>query len=217
MIDAKFTLEMQKNGVQKTVHVKSGETNGARRLLITLTNNGAVVPLEDKTVACFKRTDSTTTLLENAATVDDNVIVFTIPSLAPGEHFIEFAVQDEELAEIEAEVDRRMIEKDEEVVSLNNQIAELTQQRDKLLNSESANRDEITKLNNRIGILENKLERRRKQVASLSGKLKRRDAKIENLSEKARAGRIAERRAGKIKAPGYIDCDRELFSDDAVY
>ncbi len=95
----------------------------------------------------------------------------------------------EELEAVEAEVDRRMAEKDEEVVSLNNQIAELTAQRDELIKNEQANRDEIIKLNNRIDILKTKLERRRKEVTSLQGKLRRRDAKVDRLTEQMREAR----------------------------
>lgn len=95
----------------------------------------------------------------------------------------------EELEAVEAEIDRRMAEKDEEVVSLNNQIAELTAQRNELMKNEKANRDEIVKLNNRIGILRDRLEKRREQVASLQGKLRRRDAKVDRLTEQMKEAR----------------------------
>ena len=72
---------------------------------------------------------------------------------------------------------------------LNSKISELTALRDELMKNEKANRDEIVKLNNRIGILESKLERRRKQVVSLQGKLRRRDAKVDRLTERMKEAR----------------------------
>lgn len=44
MIECKFSLELTKNGIQKTVYAKAGEKN-ARKLVITLTENGKVYDL----------------------------------------------------------------------------------------------------------------------------------------------------------------------------
>ncbi len=76
----------------------------------------------------------------------------------------ESTLSQEDLDDIEAEVDRRMIDKDEQITALNNQIAELSSQRDELMQNEKENRAEITKLNNRISILEDKIKRRRKRM-----------------------------------------------------
>ena len=76
----------------------------------------------------------------------------------------ESTLSQEDLDDIEAEVDRRMIDKDEQITALNNQIAELSSQRDELMQNEKENRAEITKLINRISILEGKIERRRKRM-----------------------------------------------------
>lgn len=99
----------------------------------------------------------------------------------------ESSLSQEELADIETEVDNRMLNEDSRIAELNTQIADLTSQREELMQNEKANRDEIVKLNNRITILQNRLEKRKKQVQSLKGKVKRRDSKIETLSEERRA------------------------------
>lgn len=96
MIDAKLTLEVQKNGVQKTVHVKEGESAGARRLLITLTNNGSVVDVSEMTVAVYLKTPTETDLVPDTTSIEENTIVFEIPTLNEGQYFLEVAVQDDD-------------------------------------------------------------------------------------------------------------------------
>lgn len=44
MIECKFSLELTKNGIQKSIHAKAGE-NQARKLIITLTESGSVFEL----------------------------------------------------------------------------------------------------------------------------------------------------------------------------
>lgn len=72
---------------------------------------------------------------------------------------------------------------------LSSKIRELTAQRDELMKNEKANRDEIVKLNNRIGILRDRLEKHREQVVSLKGKLRRRDARVDRLTEQMKEAR----------------------------
>lgn len=96
MIDAKMTLDVQKNGVQKTVYIKEGETAGARRIIITLTNNGKVVGVVGKTVFCYIKRPTATNLVTDATHVDDdtNTIIFDVPSLSEGTYYLELVVQD---------------------------------------------------------------------------------------------------------------------------
>lgn len=92
MIDAKMTLELQKNGIQKTVHCMSGESE-ARRLIITLTNNGKVFdPASYDAVAIFE--DETGTI-GCRADVAPGEIDLILPTLEPGEYIFELAIGDE--------------------------------------------------------------------------------------------------------------------------
>lgn len=52
LIDYRFSLELTKGGIQKTLHAKSGEGNG-RRALITLTESGKVFDLDGCTARVF--------------------------------------------------------------------------------------------------------------------------------------------------------------------
>ena len=92
MIDAKMTLDLQKNGIQKTVHCMSGESE-ARRLIITLTNNGKVFdPASYDAVAIFE--DETGTI-GCRADVAPGEIDLILPTLEPGEYIFELAIGDE--------------------------------------------------------------------------------------------------------------------------
>lgn len=52
MIDYRFSLELTKGGIQRTLHAKSGEGNG-RRALITLTESGKVFDVEGSAARVF--------------------------------------------------------------------------------------------------------------------------------------------------------------------
>lgn len=92
MIDAKMTLELQKNGIQKTVHCMSGESE-ARRLIITLTNNGKVFdPASYDAVAIFETETGT---IGCRADVASGEIELILPTLEPGEYIFELAIGDE--------------------------------------------------------------------------------------------------------------------------
>lgn len=55
MIECRFSLELTKNGIQKSVYAKTGEVN-SRMLVVTLTQNGKVYDLEEHTAVVFLET-----------------------------------------------------------------------------------------------------------------------------------------------------------------
>ena len=77
MIECKFSLNLSKNGVQKTVYAKAGEIN-ARMLIITLSHNGKVYELDGHSAMVF---------LENGenflADIVDNTVQAVIPNAFP--------------------------------------------------------------------------------------------------------------------------------------
>jgi hypothetical protein len=90
MIDYKFSLELTKNGVQKSIHAKASEEN-ARRMIITLTVNGNVYDITDHKVRVFFH-DGT---YVDTASVEDGRIVFILPEALTsfaGEKTCEFKV-----------------------------------------------------------------------------------------------------------------------------
>lgn len=98
MIDAKITLELQKNGVQKTVHCKAGES-GMRRILITLVSDGSVVDISNLTftTTCYDSEETGTKLiLENCTDKSDafNTVIFTIPPFTSGIKLCELCVKE---------------------------------------------------------------------------------------------------------------------------
>ena len=74
MVECKLSLELTKNGVQKSVHAKMGEKD-SRKLLVTLTEKGKVFDLEGYE-ARVSYDDKTYT----KATIDGNVVEFILPS-----------------------------------------------------------------------------------------------------------------------------------------
>ena len=94
MIDAKMTLELQKNGIQKTVHCMSNEED-ARYLIVTLTNNGKVVDMSSyDVVAYYENGDSVIGL---NATNSGESVTFPLPTLRKaGEYIFELIVGDAE-------------------------------------------------------------------------------------------------------------------------
>ena len=79
MIECKFTLDLSKNGIQKTVHAKAGEQN-ARKLIITLTHSGGVFDVQDCSAEVYFDTNAF-----SQAEIRNNAVEFTIPAgLAEG-------------------------------------------------------------------------------------------------------------------------------------
>ena len=77
MIECKFSLNLSKNGVQKTVYAKAGESN-ARMLIITLSHNGKVYELEGHSAMVFLESG------ENfLADIVDNTVQAVIPNAFP--------------------------------------------------------------------------------------------------------------------------------------
>lgn len=74
MVECKLSLELTKNGAQKSVQAKMGEKK-SRKLLITLTEKGKVFDLEGYE-ARVSYDDKTYT----KATIDGNVVEFILPS-----------------------------------------------------------------------------------------------------------------------------------------
>lgn len=99
MIDYKFSLELTKNGVQKSIHAKASEEN-ARRMIITLTVNGNVYDITDHKVRVFFH-DGT---YVDTASVEDGRIVFILPEALTsfaGEKTCEFKIyRDEEFVNV---------------------------------------------------------------------------------------------------------------------
>ena len=89
MVECKLSLELTKNGVQKSVHAKMGEKD-SRKLLVTLTEKGKVFDLEGYE-ARVSYDDKTYT----KATIDGNVVEFILPSTllsGPGERLCELEI-----------------------------------------------------------------------------------------------------------------------------
>lgn len=89
MVECKLSLELTKNGVQKSVQAKMGEKD-SRKLLITLTEKGKVYDLEGYE-ARVSYDDKTYT----KATIDGNVVEFILPSTllsGPGERLCELEI-----------------------------------------------------------------------------------------------------------------------------
>lgn len=76
MIDYKFSLELTKNGIQKRIHAKAGESN-SRRLVITLTESGKVMSLDGLSASVFF--ENSTKAKNNPERIND-VFVFVLPS-----------------------------------------------------------------------------------------------------------------------------------------
>ena len=73
MIECRFSLEVTKNGIQKSVYAKAGEVN-ARTLVVTLTQNGKVCELSDCTAMVF---------LENGNSFDAEIVGNTVNAVIP--------------------------------------------------------------------------------------------------------------------------------------
>lgn len=77
MIECKFSLDLTKNGIQKTVYAKAGEQN-ARKLIVTLTHSGCVFVL-----ASQEKTYSAKVFLESGETFDAEVVGNTVQAVIP--------------------------------------------------------------------------------------------------------------------------------------
>lgn len=77
MIECKFSLDLTKNGIQKTVYAKAGEQN-ARKLIVTLTHSGCVFVL-----ASQEKTYSAKVFLETGETFDAEVVGNTVQAVIP--------------------------------------------------------------------------------------------------------------------------------------
>lgn len=73
MIECRFSLEVTKNGIQKSVYAKAGEVN-ARTLIVTLTQNGKVCDLSNCTAMIF---------LENGNKFDAEIVGNTVNAVIP--------------------------------------------------------------------------------------------------------------------------------------
>ena len=102
LIDKSITLELQNNGVQKSVHCMSGES-GSRRLLVTLTNNGDVVDVTNKifyllvknetTDEVFKA-DNDTITFDGDDINDNHTICVKLPTMNEGKYILEIVITD---------------------------------------------------------------------------------------------------------------------------
>ncbi len=91
MVDYKFSLELTKNGIQKSIHAKAGENN-SRRLVITLTEAGKIFALGGLNAKVFLEDGK---YLENAASVVGNTVEVVIPKelvSAEGVRFCEIKI-----------------------------------------------------------------------------------------------------------------------------
>lgn len=77
MIECKFSLDLTKNGTQKTIYAKAGEQN-ARKMIITLTHSGSVFLLQTE-----KKEYSAKVFLENGSTFDAEVVGNTVHAVIP--------------------------------------------------------------------------------------------------------------------------------------
>lgn len=84
MIECKMSLALDKNGTQKIVHCKAGESN-ARLLRISTTWNGELFPVVDLTPRVYRQLPDGSTVYHEA-TMDEETgdILFTIPTMEAG-------------------------------------------------------------------------------------------------------------------------------------
>lgn len=73
MVECRFSLELTKNGIQKTIYAKAGEVN-SRALIATLTQNGKVYNLTDCSAIIF---------LENGDNFEAEIVGDTIKAIIP--------------------------------------------------------------------------------------------------------------------------------------
>lgn len=79
MIEYKFTLDLTKGGIQRSIYAKAGE-NQARKLIITLTHSGGVFDVQDCSAEVYFDTNTF-----SQAEIRNNAVEFTIPAgLAEG-------------------------------------------------------------------------------------------------------------------------------------
>jgi hypothetical protein len=77
LIECKFSLDLTKNGIQKTVYAKAGEQN-ARKLIVTLTHSGCVFVL-----ASQEKTYSAKVFLETGENFEAEVVGNTVQAVIP--------------------------------------------------------------------------------------------------------------------------------------
>ena len=75
MIECKFTLDLSKNGIQKTVHAKAGEQN-ARKLIITLTQSGNVYDITNHTAEVYFESNT-----YSKAKIVGNTVEYVLPDV----------------------------------------------------------------------------------------------------------------------------------------
>lgn len=93
LIEVKISLELTKNGIQKTVFAKAGE-HGARRIIINLTCNGKVLDVSDAAYDMHMLTQNGTEIDDYAefCEKEGTGYAFSIPALTEGERIFEVAV-----------------------------------------------------------------------------------------------------------------------------
>ncbi len=93
MIEVKISLELTKNGIQKTVFAKAGE-HGARRIIINLTCNGKVLDVSDAAYDMHLLTQNGTEIDDYAefCEKEGTGYAFSVPALTEGERIFEVAV-----------------------------------------------------------------------------------------------------------------------------
>lgn len=93
MIEVKISLELTKNGIQKTVFAKAGE-HGARRIIINLTCNGKVLDVSDAAYDMHMLTQNGTEIDDFAefCEKEGTGYAFSIPALTEGERIFEVAI-----------------------------------------------------------------------------------------------------------------------------
>lgn len=93
MVDEKFSIDLAKNGVQKTIYAKQGDT-GLRKMSITLTSNGKVVSLAGYSLKALYDNDTYVSLENEGNPIEillDGVICRSV-----GEHYCEILVYSED-------------------------------------------------------------------------------------------------------------------------
>lgn len=93
MVEEKFSIDLTKNGVQKTIYAKQGDT-GLRKMSITLTSNGKVVSLAGYSLKALYDNDTYVSLENEGNPIEillDGVICQSV-----GEHYCEILVYSED-------------------------------------------------------------------------------------------------------------------------
>lgn len=76
MVECKISLELTKNGIQKSIHAKAGESN-SRKLVITLTEAGKVFELSGLNARVFLEDG---TYIDDGVSIVGNTVEFILPA-----------------------------------------------------------------------------------------------------------------------------------------